>query len=91
MPIYEYRCTKCNNEFEKFQKITDDTVPRCEHCGGKARRLISHSNFHLKGSGWYVTDYGGKKPSSKEQKEEKQPSPSDTSTDTTADSGTSDE
>jgi len=24
-------------------------------------RLVSLSSFHLKGSGWYVTDYGGKK------------------------------
>jgi predicted nucleic acid-binding Zn ribbon protein len=23
---------------------------------------VSRTSFHLKGSGWYVTDYGGKKP-----------------------------
>jgi len=23
-------------------------------------KLISHSTFHLKGSGWYVTDYASK-------------------------------
>lgn len=71
MPIYEYQCTKCGNEFEKFQSITDDTIPKCTVCKGKAKRLISHSSFHLKGSGWYVTDYGGKNPSFSESKEEK--------------------
>jgi predicted nucleic acid-binding Zn ribbon protein len=25
------------------------------------RRLISQSSFHLKGTGWYVTDYASKK------------------------------
>jgi predicted nucleic acid-binding Zn ribbon protein len=24
------------------------------------KKLISHSTFHLKGTGWYVTDYGSK-------------------------------
>lgn len=66
MPIYEYKCTKCSKEFEMFQRITDDTIPSCEFCQGKAKKLISRSTFHLKGSGWYVTDYGGKKPSSRE-------------------------
>lgn len=85
MPIYEYRCTKCGNEFEKFQSITDDTIPTCTACKGKTKRLISHSSFHLKGSGWYVTDYGGKKPSFSDSKEEK----SSSSTESTGDSSTS--
>lgn len=70
MPIYEYKCTKCNSEFEKFQSINDDTVPSCDACGGNAKKLISRSSFHLKGSGWYVTDYGGKKPSFGDSAEE---------------------
>lgn len=71
MPIYEYKCTECQKEFEVFQSITDDSVPPCKFCQGKAKKMISRSSFHLKGSGWYVTDYGGKKPSSSESKEEK--------------------
>jgi putative FmdB family regulatory protein len=57
MPIYEYRCEKCGKEFEQWQKISDPPVDTCG-CGGKACRLISHSSFVLKGTGWYVTDYG---------------------------------
>lgn len=61
MPIYEYRCKKCGKEFEIFQRITDVTVPPCKFCQGPVEKLISLSSFHLKGTGWYVTDYGGKK------------------------------
>ena len=63
MPIYEYKCRKCNRKFEVFQGITDNEVKTCEFCEGPVDKLISLSSFHLKGSGWYVTDYGGKKPS----------------------------
>ncbi len=60
MPIYEYRCSKCGKEFEEWQKFSDPPVDACPACGGKASRLISHSSFVLKGTGWYVTDYGRK-------------------------------
>ncbi len=59
MPIYEYRCESCGREFEVMQRITAPPVEVCEHCGaGPVHKLISQSTFILKGSGWYVTDYG---------------------------------
>jgi len=61
MPIYEYECTKCGHQTEVWQRITDQSVTKCAHCKGKMRRLISQSSFHLKGTGWYVTDYASKK------------------------------
>jgi putative FmdB family regulatory protein len=61
MPIYEYECTKCGHQREVWQRITDQSLTKCEHCKGKMRRLISQSSFHLKGTGWYVTDYASKK------------------------------
>ena len=64
MPIYEYRCDKCGKEFEEWQKFSDPLVEECPDCGGHTRRLISHSSFVLKGTGWYVTDYGRKDGSS---------------------------
>jgi len=57
MPIYEYRCEQCGREFEEWQRFSDAPVEKCDECGGKAHRLISQSSFHLKGTGWYVTDY----------------------------------
>ncbi|MFW6369007.1 MAG: FmdB family zinc ribbon protein [Myxococcota bacterium] len=58
MPIYEYACEKCGAEFEVEQRITDDPLTRHEDCGGAVKRLISLSNFSLKGSGWYSDHYG---------------------------------
>jgi putative FmdB family regulatory protein len=72
MPIYEYRCSKCGNVFEVLQKFSDSPLKKHEKCGGKVERLISASGFHLKGGGWYVTDYGkgGVKRSSSEASSE---------------------
>ncbi len=58
MPIYEYRCQDCNHEFERMQKFSDPPIGVCPTCSGSVQKLISRSAFHLKGSGWYVTDYG---------------------------------
>ncbi len=61
MPVYEYQCTGCGQVEEAFQKISDAPLETCSHCQGSLKKLISQSSFHLKGSGWYVTDYGGTK------------------------------
>jgi putative FmdB family regulatory protein len=65
MPIYEYRCKKCG-EFEVTQKITDRALTRCPTCSRKITKLISSTSFHLKGSGWYATDYASKGAKTKE-------------------------
>jgi len=70
MPIYEYKCRKCGKEFELFQRMTDPALKSCQFCKGPVHKLMSRSSFHLKGSGWYVTDYGGKKPSTTESAKE---------------------
>ncbi len=64
MPIYEYECAKCGRIEEALQKISDKPLTRCGHCSGKLHKLVSHSSFHLKGSGWYATDYARKSNSS---------------------------
>lgn len=60
MPIYEYECTKCGHQAEVLQKFSDSPLAECELCHGKMKKLISHNTFHLKGTGWYVTDYASK-------------------------------
>ena len=67
MPIYEYQCQKCEGVFEILQGFNDKPARKCEECGGRLKRLISVSAFHLKGSGWYETDYGKKKISEPKQ------------------------
>lgn len=61
MPIYEYRCEACGNLQEAIQRMSDAPLKLCAKCGKEAlERVISHSSFHLKGDGWYVTDYKNK-------------------------------
>jgi putative FmdB family regulatory protein len=64
MPIYEYRCDKCGAHLEVIQRMGDKPLTRCTKCKGKLQKVVSKSSFQLKGSGWYVTDYAGKKPDS---------------------------
>jgi putative FmdB family regulatory protein len=64
MPIYEYECTRCGRVEEIFQKFSDKPLNKCKICSGKLQKLISHSSFHLKGTGWYATDYANKSSSS---------------------------
>ncbi|MBU8848785.1 MAG: zinc ribbon domain-containing protein [Desulfobacterales bacterium] len=71
MPVYEYQCTECGQIQEAFQKISDSPLEACSHCKGHLKKLISQSTFHLKGSGWYVTDYGGAKTGTKKKSDTK--------------------
>ena len=58
MPTYEYRCTACATDFEKFQRMSDDPVAECPECGARAeRRLSAGAGLLFKGSGFYITDY----------------------------------
>ncbi len=60
MPIYEYRCPNCGHEFEKLVKFSDPPPP-CPECGHpETAKRVSQTTFHLKGGGWYVTDYKDK-------------------------------
>lgn len=60
MPIYEYRCDSCHALFEEMTSSVNKTTLPCIYCDGKAHRIISKSSFHLKGGGWYATEYGTK-------------------------------
>jgi putative FmdB family regulatory protein len=77
MPIYEYQCLSCGKKTEVLQRMDDAPLAACPTCGGEVKKLISAPSFQLKGSGWYATDYGGKKggggssPESKSEKSEK--------------------
>ena len=91
MPIYEYQCTKCGRIEEAFQKFSDKPLTKCKNCAGKLHKLISQSTFHLKGSGWYVTDYANKtKNTSTASKESKDASSKDSAS-TASDTKTSKE
>ena len=68
MPIYEYQCTACGHRFEAVQTMNDKALVNCTVCNEpKLQKLISAPAFHLKGTGWYATDFkdkGSAKPGS---------------------------
>jgi putative FmdB family regulatory protein len=70
MPIYEYSCQKCGAHLEVMQKITDKPLARHSKCGGKLEKEWSRAGIQFKGSGWYVTDYAGRKPDAKSDAKE---------------------
>ena len=68
MPIYEYRCSSCGHELEALQKFSDAPLVECPACKNDALvKQVSAAGFHLKGTGWYATDFkgGGSKPAAK--------------------------
>ncbi len=63
MPIYEYRCSECQQLFEEWCKHVEegDAPHACPICKGRAHRIMSNTSFALKGGGWYVTEYGSRR------------------------------
>jgi len=66
MPTYEYVCSKCGHEFEKFQPMAEKPLTVCPEalCAqkkwgrGKVKKKISAgAGLIFKGSGFYITDY----------------------------------
>lgn len=62
VPLYEYKCLKCGRNTEKIESVSGPHLKKCPHCGGKVEPVITAPAIQFKGAGWYVTDYGGKKP-----------------------------
>jgi putative FmdB family regulatory protein len=58
MPLYEYRCHRCDKTFEIRQKFAEAPLKVHEGCGGDLERIIFASALQFKGSGFYVNDYG---------------------------------
>lgn len=72
MPIYEYHCESCGHRFENLQKISDASIPNCLQChSADTKRIVSATSFHLKGTGWYATDFRnlGKNPATLHKEE----------------------
>src|SRR4051794_35118753 len=60
MPLYEYQCQQCGKRTEVLQRFEDPPPAACPACGGDLKKLFSAPAVQFKGSGFYVTDYGGK-------------------------------
>jgi putative FmdB family regulatory protein len=56
LPIYQYRCLECLEEYEKREGFHAPSTQQCPVCGGTARRVLHAPPIIFKGSGFYVTD-----------------------------------
>ncbi len=86
MPIYEYKCDNCGEQFEILQKVSERSLTECILChDGSVKKLMSVSSFVLKGAGFYVNDYPSesKKKTKEKEKENGSSSSKSKSTDST--------
>jgi len=50
MPIYEYHCEKCDNQFEKLVFAGDEDRVTCPECGAaQVEKMISFTSFMSSG------------------------------------------
>jgi len=70
MPIYEYECAKCGHIMEAIQKISEAALTKCPVCHKRGlRKQLTAAAFHLKGTGWYATDFKDKAKVKKDDKD----------------------
>lgn len=73
MPIYEYACNACGHELELLQGFREEPITTCPACHlDELKRKISAAAFHLKGTGWYETDFKNKDKDQDQKKAEKE-------------------
>lgn len=66
MPLYEYRCERCDYQFTTYQTLKAEPLKFCGlHCPiqdiGELKKLMSKVSFILKGEGFHQNDYKNKK------------------------------
>ncbi|HOE67556.1 MAG TPA: zinc ribbon domain-containing protein [Candidatus Hydrogenedentes bacterium] len=66
MPTYSYECQKCGSVTDVFHAMSASPKVKCANCGSaRTKRLLgTGAGLIFKGSGFYETDYKGKKDSS---------------------------
>ncbi len=61
MPIYVYRCQACGHKMDVLQKMSATPLTKCPACEEeKLKKQMTSAAFHLKGTGWYETDFKNK-------------------------------
>jgi putative FmdB family regulatory protein len=56
VPTYGYRCQECGEEFDVWQRMSDEAKAACPACGAAGKRLFFPAGIVFKGSGFYKTD-----------------------------------
>jgi putative FmdB family regulatory protein len=67
MPLYDYKCEKCQKVTEVRHGFGESFTDPCPECGGKLNRVFNPAPIVFKGSGFYINDSRGKsQPASKD-------------------------
>jgi len=74
MPTYAYKCESCGHAQDEWLKMSEAHAERvCPSCGQSTyRKQLTAAAFHLKGSGWYASDFRNK-PAEAKQSETAEP------------------
>lgn len=81
MPLYDYKCEKCQETTEVRHGFKETYGEACPKCGGKLNRVFNAAGIVFKGSGFYINDSRGAAPS---ESPTPTPTPTTTKSDTAA-------
>ncbi len=56
MPLYDYKCSKCDNTRTVTLSISDEEYKAICSCGAEMVRVYGVAGVNFKGSGFYTTD-----------------------------------
>ena len=81
MPLYDYRCERCDTQFEVRQSFSDDTLTVCPSDGGPAacsapgegpvKKVFTGVGISFKGDGFYKNDFGANANGRRKEREAK--------------------
>ena len=52
MPLYDYKCTQCNEIISITHSIKDEPQLACDNCGDKLQKQFGLGGITFKGEGW---------------------------------------
>lgn len=58
MPVYVYRCVKCQHQFEKSQSVKDAPETTCPQCQHALRKVFCPPGIVFRAKGFYSSDNG---------------------------------
>lgn len=53
MPLYDYQCQQCGNEFEEVMPISGRETAPCPNCASIAKQVIKSSKPHIFQPFWH--------------------------------------
>ena len=56
MPVYSFRCQKCDEPVEVEHSFREPHPTKHKGCGGKLTRIFHSPAIRYRGSGFYTTD-----------------------------------